>query len=113
MKRLQFVVQDNVYENLENLREKTGAASLAEVFRDALRAFSWVVSELEGGREVISRAPDAQAAQARAFSPFFKKEEIKKEEIKKKEEIPDQLIDRLTAENEEFRRLRAEHQALD
>jgi hypothetical protein len=65
VKRLQFAVPDNVYETLEGLKERTDASSLAEVFRDALRAYAWMVSQFEAGNEVISRAPSNEG---RAYS---------------------------------------------
>jgi Ribbon-helix-helix protein, copG family len=55
VKRLQFAVEDNVYHTLEDLKERTDASSLAEVFRDALRAYAWIVAEFEAGRQVVSR----------------------------------------------------------
>ncbi len=77
MKRLQFVVQDDVYHSLENLREKTGSTSLAEVFRDAIRAYTWIVSEFERGREVVSRPLESASAEEvysplRAASPLLR-----------------------------------------
>ena len=49
MKRLQFVVKDEVYERIVELQKKTEAGSLSEVFRDALRAYAWMVAENEKG----------------------------------------------------------------
>lgn len=63
MKRLNFVVQDEVYERLEALKEKTQATSLAEVFRDSLRAYAWMVSQFELGRQVVSRPVDPNATE--------------------------------------------------
>lgn len=55
VKRIQFVVDDKVYEALEDLRKKTEAKSLVDVFRDALKAYRWMVDELLEGREVVSK----------------------------------------------------------
>jgi hypothetical protein len=60
MKRLNFVVEDDVYERLENLKKKTEARSLAEVFRDALRSYAWIISEFEQGNEVVSRPAEEE-----------------------------------------------------
>ncbi|MEM4312071.1 MAG: ribbon-helix-helix protein, CopG family [Nitrososphaerales archaeon] len=54
-KRIQFIVDDKVYKALEELREKTNAKSLVEVFRDALKAYEWMVNELSEGREIVSK----------------------------------------------------------
>lgn len=54
-KRIQFIVDDKVYNALENLRKKTDTKSMVEVFRDALKAYEWMVNELSEGREIISK----------------------------------------------------------
>jgi predicted CopG family antitoxin len=55
MKRLNFVVQDDVYKRLETLKERTGATSLSEVFRDALRVYAWTLDQLETGKEISAK----------------------------------------------------------
>jgi uncharacterized protein YutD len=57
MKRIQFVVDDGVYNALEDLRKATEAKSLAEVFRNALKAYEWMVGEISNGREIKSVQP--------------------------------------------------------
>lgn len=54
-KRLQFLVDEKFYQALERLREQTDSDSLAEVFRDAVKAYDWMVHEISEGREIVSR----------------------------------------------------------
>jgi len=60
-KRIQFVVDDEVYIALEDLRKKTDAKSMVEVFRNALRAYEWMVKQLSEGREIKSTKPSEES----------------------------------------------------
>lgn len=51
MKRLNFVVHDEMYKRLVYLKERTEATSLSEVFRDALRIYARVLDETEKGND--------------------------------------------------------------
>jgi hypothetical protein len=59
-KRIQFVVEDKVYNALEDLRKKTDAKTLVEVFRDALKAYEWMVDELLEGRAIVSKPAEEE-----------------------------------------------------
>lgn len=54
-RRMQFLVDEKFYQALERLKEKTDSDSLAEVFRDAVKAYDWMVHEISEGREIVSR----------------------------------------------------------
>lgn len=81
MKRIQFVVEDSVYKTLEDLRERTGATSLAGVFRDALRAYAWIVSEFANRREVVSRPFNAQTRVFSQLATLFSERSAEQGEI--------------------------------
>jgi hypothetical protein len=51
-KRIQFEFSADALERMEKLKEKTHARSYAELIRDALRAYEWMVEEKEAGNEV-------------------------------------------------------------
>jgi hypothetical protein len=51
-KRIQFEFSTDALERMERLKEKTRARSYAELIRDALRAYEWMVEEKEAGHEV-------------------------------------------------------------
>ena len=54
-KRIQFEFSADALERMERLKEKTQARSYAELIRDALRAYEWMVEEKEAGNEVGDR----------------------------------------------------------
>jgi hypothetical protein len=51
-KRIQFEFSADALERIENLKQRTRARSYAELIRDALRAYEWMVDEKEAGHEV-------------------------------------------------------------
>jgi hypothetical protein len=51
-KRIQFEFSADALERMERLKEKTHTRSYAELIRDALRAYEWMVDEKEAGNEV-------------------------------------------------------------
>ena len=51
-KRIQFEFSADALERMEKLKDKTKARSYAELIRDALRAYEWMVDEKELGNEV-------------------------------------------------------------
>jgi metal-responsive CopG/Arc/MetJ family transcriptional regulator len=51
-KRIQFEFSADALERMERLRERTHARSYAELIRDALRAYEWMVEEKEAGHDV-------------------------------------------------------------
>ena len=68
MKRIQFVVDDNVYNALEDLRKSTEAKSLAEVFRNALKAYEWMVNEIVQGKEIRAIRPSDD--EGKSYTPI-------------------------------------------
>jgi len=64
-KKFQFVVNERLSDTLETLKTKTGRDTYAEVLRDALRTYLWVVQEYEKGNEIIAKNRDPQT-----FNPF-------------------------------------------
>jgi len=51
-KRIQFEFSPEAFDRMQMLKEKTNARSYAELIRDALRAYEWMVDEKEAGNEV-------------------------------------------------------------
>jgi metal-responsive CopG/Arc/MetJ family transcriptional regulator len=51
-KRIQFEFSADALDRMERLKEKTHARSYAELIRDALRAYEWMVEEKEAGRDI-------------------------------------------------------------
>ena len=51
--RVQFDMPPKAMDRLRVLKEKTEAASYAEVFRNALRFYEFMVSEAEKGNSVV------------------------------------------------------------
>jgi hypothetical protein len=51
-KRIQFEFSPDAFERMETLKDKTKARSYAELIRDALRAYEWMVEEKEAGNEI-------------------------------------------------------------
>ena len=54
-------------ERLQKLKDKTEAASYAEVIRNALRLFEALVEEHEKGAEFSLRRPDGEIVQYKIF----------------------------------------------
>lgn len=51
-KRIQFEFSADALERMEKLKDKTHAKSYAELIRDALRAYEWMVDEKDVGNEI-------------------------------------------------------------
>ena len=51
-RRIQFEFSAEAFERLEKLKEATKASSYAEVVRDALRVYEWVVEETNEGNDI-------------------------------------------------------------
>jgi hypothetical protein len=52
---------------LTGLKEKTEAASYAEVFRNAMKLYDGIISELERGAEFLIRDKDGKVCEFRMF----------------------------------------------
>lgn len=51
--RVQFEMPQRTMERLRMLKDKTEAASYAEVFRNALRYYEFLIEQAENGNEVV------------------------------------------------------------
>ena len=56
--RVQLELPPRSMDRLRSLKDKTEAASYAEVLRNALRFYEFVVQEAEQGHVVVTEAPD-------------------------------------------------------
>jgi metal-responsive CopG/Arc/MetJ family transcriptional regulator len=54
-KRIAFDVEPEALKQIDELMEKTGTTSRAELFRDSLRLFSWWTEKQNEGYEVVLR----------------------------------------------------------
>lgn len=56
--RVQLELPENSMERLRALREKTEAASYAEVIKNSLRLYEALIKEAEGGNQVCIKSAD-------------------------------------------------------
>ena len=50
--RLQFEFSADVYERLATMKDKAGAVSFAELVRDALRVYEWLLDQEKEGYDL-------------------------------------------------------------
>ena len=65
--RVQLEMPPQAMERLQRLKEKTEAASYAEVIRNALRLFEALVEEHEKGAEFALKRPDGETIAYKIF----------------------------------------------
>ncbi len=65
--RVQLELPPPAMERLQSLKERTEAASYAEVIRNALRLYEAVIGEAEQGSEFAVRAKDGTVTPYRVF----------------------------------------------
>lgn len=65
--RVQLEMPPQAMERLQRLKEKTEAASYAEVIRNALRVFEALVQEHEAGAEFSLKRPNGETVSYRIF----------------------------------------------
>lgn len=65
--RVQLEMPPQAMERLQQLKDKTEAASYAEVIRNALRLYEALIGEAERGAEFQVKGPDGQAVPYRIF----------------------------------------------
>jgi hypothetical protein len=65
--RVQLEMPPQAMDRLQRLKEKTEAASYAEVIRNALRLFEALVTEHEGGSEFSLKRPNGDTVAYRIF----------------------------------------------
>jgi hypothetical protein len=65
--RVQLEMPPQAMERLQRLKEKTEAASYAEVIRNALRVFEALVQEHEAGAEFSLKRPTGETVAYRIF----------------------------------------------
>lgn len=65
--RVQLEMPPQAMERLQQLKEKTEAASYAEVIRNALRLYEALIGEAERGAEFQIKGPDGEALPYKVF----------------------------------------------
>ena len=65
--RVQLEMPPQAMERLQRLKDKTEAASYAEVIRNALRVFEALVIEHEGGAEFFLKRPTGESVAYKIF----------------------------------------------
>jgi hypothetical protein len=65
--RVQLEMPPQAMERLQRLKDRTEAASYAEVIRNALRLYEALVAEAEKGSEFAIKSPDGIIAPYRVF----------------------------------------------
>ncbi|MFO1237894.1 MAG: ribbon-helix-helix protein, CopG family [Alphaproteobacteria bacterium] len=65
--RVQLEMPPQAMERLQRLKDRTEAASYAEVIRNALRVYEALVGEAEQGHEFAIKSPDGIIAPYRIF----------------------------------------------
>ena len=68
-KRLQFQFPEAAIHALRELAVRTGQPTIAGVLRDALKVYTWIVTEQEQGRSIFSA--DRQARRRREILPLL------------------------------------------
>ena len=68
-KRLQFQFPEAAIQILRDLAVRTGQPSIAGVLRDALKVYTWMVTEQEQGRSIFSA--DRQTRRRREILPLL------------------------------------------
>jgi len=61
-KQIAFDVEKETLAQIDDLVVLTGAASRAELFRDSLRLFAWMVEQQNEGYEIILKRGDEETA---------------------------------------------------
>ena len=72
--RVQFYFEPDAVEALDELQDKTGLSTRAEVVRYGLRVFEWLVDEIQGENEVLIRKPNGDVQGL--LLPFPKKTKV-------------------------------------
>lgn len=65
--RVQLEMPPQAMDRLQRLKDKTEAASYAEVIRNAIRVYEALVAEAEKGHEFAIKSPDGIIAPYRIF----------------------------------------------
>jgi hypothetical protein len=65
--RVQLEMPPQAMERLQKLKEKTEAASYAEVIRNALRLYEALIGEAERGAEFALKTPDGRTVPYKIF----------------------------------------------
>ena len=65
--RVQIDLTPHAMALLTELKEKTDAATYAEVFRKAMKLYDGIVSEVDRGSEFLIRAKDGKVSEFRMF----------------------------------------------
>jgi hypothetical protein len=65
--RVQLEMPPQAMERLQRLKDKTEAASYAEVIRNAIRVYEALVAEADRGNEFAIKSPDGIIAPYRIF----------------------------------------------
>ena len=65
--RVQLEMPPQAMDRLQRLKDRTEAASYAEVIRNALRLYEALVTEAEMGREFAIKSPDGVISPYRIF----------------------------------------------
>lgn len=65
--RVQLEMPPQAMERLQRLKDKTEAASYAEVLRNALRLYEALITEAERGAELSVRSPDGTVTPYKVF----------------------------------------------
>jgi len=69
-----FTIDGELLDMIEKIRKQTGREQDAEVLRDALQTYSWVVNQYDNGFTVISEsAAKLRPGQILPFNPFEQK----------------------------------------
>jgi len=65
--RVQLDLQPRTMAMLNELKEKTDSASYAEVFKNAMKLYDGIITEIERGNTFLIRDPDGKISEFRMF----------------------------------------------
>lgn len=69
-KRVQLELPQKSADRLESLKNQTDAASYAEVIRNAMMAYSWMIKTYEDGGRLLVKDADGSTREVELFSGF-------------------------------------------
>lgn len=69
-RRVQLELPSKSMQRLESLKDQTEAASYAEVIRNAMMAYGWLIERYENNEKVLIQDASGNTREVELFNPF-------------------------------------------
>lgn len=69
-RRVQLELPNKSMQRLEKLKDQTEAASYAEVIRNAVMAYSWLIERYENDEKILIKDSSGNTREVELFNPF-------------------------------------------